>query len=157
ALHIGHSHLRLEPAADDGQAETGAPAADDDIGLADEDAGPSAPPAAAAPAGPAPPGRLLKRLLVVDGAGQGRFFYLPEAGPVTIGSGARNADIVLHDLYVARVHCEVETKGDQVVVTHVEGQHGTLVNGQRIAEQQELRLNDVLRVGNSHLRLEVVV
>jgi serine/threonine protein kinase len=38
----------------------------------------------------------------------------------------------------------------------MEGDNGTLINGQRITEQ-ELRLGEVLRVGNEHLRLETAV
>lgn len=100
------------------------------------------------------PARLVKRLVVIDGADRGRFFPLPESGIVTIGKNPRCADIILHDLYVSRVHCELRIDGDAVIVAHVEGPHETLINGQKIAEQ-EIRLGEILRIGNSHLRLEI--
>jgi hypothetical protein len=99
---------------------------------------------------------VCKRLVVIDGADKGTRYALPESGGVNIGNSAKHAAIVLHDLYVARVHCDVQVEGARVVVVHREGKNGTLVNGQRIA-QQELKIGDVLRVGNSHLRLELDV
>jgi serine/threonine-protein kinase len=127
----------------------------EDIGLMPEE-GPGGAPAAAAPGQPAAPLRLPKRLVVIDGADQGQFFPLPEAGMVAVGKGHKYADIVLHDLYVARVHCRLEIEGDTVVVIDQAGGNGTLVNGQKIT-RQPMGLGDVLRVGNSSLRLEVTV
>jgi pSer/pThr/pTyr-binding forkhead associated (FHA) protein len=99
---------------------------------------------------------LVKRLMVVDGADKGQFFFLPDDGTVTVGKSNKHADIVLHDLYVARIHCEVRMDGDRVLVTHVQGQNGTLVSGQPITGETELRIGEVLRVGNSHMQLELV-
>src|SRR5207247_780037 len=62
--------------------------------------------------------------------------------------------ICLHDLYVARVHCHLEMAQGRVVVTESEPSKGTFVNGQKVT-QHELQAGDVLRVGNSHLRLEI--
>jgi pSer/pThr/pTyr-binding forkhead associated (FHA) protein len=95
---------------------------------------------------------MAKRLTVIDGADQGRFFPLFE-GVVTIGNNHRHADICLHDLYVRRVHCLLDVKGDRVVARANDKTAPITVNGQP-ATEQELRLGDVLRVGNSHLRLE---
>jgi hypothetical protein len=125
----------------------------EDLVLADEDE-------PAAPAGPSEatsaPSGVCKRLVVIDGADKGRRYPLPEAGSTNIGKSPKHADIVLHDLYVARVHCDVQVEGGRVVVVHREGQNGTLVNGQRVT-QQALEIGDVVRVGNSHLRLELDV
>jgi pSer/pThr/pTyr-binding forkhead associated (FHA) protein len=111
-------------------------------------------PAAASAGGPAEPG-VKRRLKVVDGADQGKTFFVPEAGSLTIGKSQKHAEIVLHDLYVARVHCELTIQGPRVVVTHLDGQNGTLVNNKAIAQPQELQIGDIVRVGNSHLRLEL--
>jgi pSer/pThr/pTyr-binding forkhead associated (FHA) protein len=135
ALQVGHAHLRLEGARAAPSTETGA---------------------VAAPKAAPTPGRLIKRLFVIDGADQGRSFPLPDSGTLTIGKSHKCSDIVLHDLFVSRVHCQLQIEGDKVVVMHMEGDNGTLINGQRITEQ-ELRLGEVLRVGNEHLRLETAV
>lgn len=96
-----------------------------------------------------------KQLLVIDGADQKEIFSLPEAGSITIGNTGRGATIGLHDFYVSGIHSVLEINGATIVVRHNEGKNGTLINGQRISQPQELHLGDVLRVGNSHLRLEV--
>ena len=156
-LRTGHTALRLEPLAQESKE-----AAKDDniIGIADDlalapVASDSAPSAAAA--APRPDARgLLKQLVVIDGGDQGRVFVLPENGVCTIGKSSKHADIVLHDLYVSRIHCELQIQGDSVRVVHVEGQNGTLLDGQKITEQV-MQVGSVLRVGNSKLRLETAV
>lgn len=110
-------------------------------------------PAVAAPAAPAPT-RLRRRLVVIDGANQGQFFKLPAAGSVVIGRGGKETDIGLDDLLVARIHCRLTVDADGVTVTHLEGGHGTLVDGRRIERPEPLRPGSTLRIGNSHLRLE---
>lgn len=93
------------------------------------------------------------RLYVFDGADQRKSFALPHKGKLRIGREG-HADIVLHDIYVSRVHCEVESDGDHVVVRGVpEAPSGILINGAKQVEHT-LTPKDVLRVGNSHLRLE---
>ena len=95
------------------------------------------------------------QLLVIDGADKDRYFPLPEEGLVSIGSSRKNADVVLHDLYVARVHCEIRFEHQRAVVSDLDTPGGTFINGQKIKEQ-ELRVGDVLRIGNSHLRLDLM-
>jgi hypothetical protein len=120
------------------------------------DPGPTAT-AGAVPA-PSPQVSVNRRLVVIDGADLHRSFALPSVGIVTIGNSQKHASLVLHDLYVARVHCELQVEGDRLLVTHKEGARGTLINGQKItAPARELRLGDILRVGNSHLRYELGV
>ncbi len=91
----------------------------------------------------------------IDGADQGRIFPLPGSGIFPIGSSRKHAEICLNDLYVVRVHAEVEVDGARVVVTALDSPNGTLVNGQKI-RQQEIHHGDVVRMGNSHLVLEDV-
>ena len=95
------------------------------------------------------------RLFVVDGANQGQSFVLPLEGTVTVGRSQRHADIILHDLYVARVHCEVVLGGDGSVLVRAlpDATGGLIINGNKVNEGP-LQLKDVLRLGNSHLRLE---
>src|SRR5262245_25535493 len=94
------------------------------------------------------------RFCVVDGANEGQFFVLPLQGTVTIGRSQRHADIILHDLYVARVHCEVVLDEESVLVRALpDATSGLLINGNKVQEGP-LKLKDILRLGNSHLRLE---
>jgi pSer/pThr/pTyr-binding forkhead associated (FHA) protein len=118
-------------------------------GLLPVDAEP--PPAAATPAGPQ--GRREKRFLVVDGGDQGQAISLPESGTLTLGKDRKHADIVLHDFYIAKAHCRLKIFGDKVEVVD-DDNHGTQVNGKNI-RRHEMVAGDVLRIGNSHLRLEM--
>jgi pSer/pThr/pTyr-binding forkhead associated (FHA) protein len=161
AVHSGHARVSLLATADDSTASLAATADQDLPQLAELALAKDAPTTAAAPAppavahaatGPTQPG-LSKRLFVIDGADQGRSYRVAESGSTKIGNSHKHADIVLHDLYVARLHCELQAAGDRIVVTHRVGHNGTLINGKRIS-QEELHVGDVLRVGNSHLRLE---
>jgi serine/threonine protein kinase len=97
---------------------------------------------------------MTMRFLVIDGADQGRSFPLIDEGILSVGSSRRNTDICLHDLHVRRVHCQIEIEGGRVVVTAEEDSASTYVNGQAV-RQQLLHPGDVLRVGNSHLRLQL--
>jgi len=93
------------------------------------------------------------QFLVVDGADREQVFLLPEKGISVIGGSKKHADICLHDLYVQRTHCEVEvSEGDTVLVRNLRPE-GIFVNKARV-EQQELNSGDVLRIGNTQMRLE---
>jgi hypothetical protein len=93
------------------------------------------------------------QLKVIDGADKGRLFVLPYEGVTTLGSSRRHADICLNDLYVTRVHCEIETATDRIVVRALYPEHKVLLNGQPITET-ECQVGEVVRLGNTHLRLE---
>lgn len=96
-----------------------------------------------------------KRLRVTDGGDQGQSFPLPETGTLTIGKTGGSATIGLHDLYVSKLHCTLQIVDGAVTVSHSEGQNGTLIDGQRLVRPKILKPGSVLRVGNSHLLLEV--
>jgi Protein kinase domain/Inner membrane component of T3SS, cytoplasmic domain len=93
------------------------------------------------------------RLMVVDGADADRYFPLPDNGTRVIGNSHKYSDICLNDLLMARVHCQVDVEDGQVKVTALADDKDTLVNGQKVKESA-LQSGEVLRVGNSHLRLE---
>jgi serine/threonine-protein kinase len=156
ALQVGHAQLLLEAAETEPAAE-GEP----DLlpqPLREESAESPARPTAEPPsAAPLPDPTLGKRLLVIDGADQGQKFPLPETGTVTVGKNKRHADVILNDLYVSRVQCELHCGEDGIVVVHLAGSTSpTMINGQPVT-RQAIGLGDVLRVGNSHLRLESTI
>jgi serine/threonine protein kinase len=95
---------------------------------------------------------MPRHLLVIDGADEGRAFALPVSGMLTLGSSHRHANIALNDLYVSRVHCELRLEGDRVHLSPMDGAK-LLVNNAAV-DGCELRSGDVLRIGNSHLRLQ---
>jgi hypothetical protein len=105
---------------------------------------------------PADGQHLVRRLKVIDGADQGHSFLVAEQGVVTVGSNAKHAEVCLHDLYVARTHCQLIVEDDHLLVKACDNTRPTFVNGQQI-DTQVLNPGDVLRVGNSYLRLELEV
>jgi serine/threonine-protein kinase len=96
---------------------------------------------------------MTKRLVVTDGPDRGRSFSLPTSGAVRIGSNHQRADIFLHDKLVQEVHCLLEVDGNRIVVRNSADSPTIFVNSLPTSERV-LRLGDVLRVGNSQLRLE---
>jgi serine/threonine protein kinase len=94
---------------------------------------------------------MTKHLLVIEGPEQGRVFPLA-GGALVIGSSNKNTDICLNDPYVSRLHCKVEMRDDRVIVHDLKNSKGTFVNGTQVT-RQDLQAGDVLRVGNSQLRL----
>src|SRR5262249_32125167 len=94
------------------------------------------------------------QLRVIEGADTGHTFPLPESGAIRIGNSRKHAEIHLNDLYVARVHCQVEITKGKVVVAQADPGHDTFINGQKV-RQHGLKEGEPLRVGNTHLRLEV--
>jgi serine/threonine protein kinase len=93
------------------------------------------------------------QLLVTEGADKGRTFMLLDEGITTFGSSRRNADVSLNDLYVHRVHCEVEVSGDDVMVRCPDPDHPVIINNQKVVEKL-LGAGDVFRIGNTHLMLQ---
>jgi serine/threonine protein kinase len=93
------------------------------------------------------------QLLVIAGPDLGRAFTLQHDPDLMLGRSAQ-AYYQLNDPHVSRNHCQVLRNGDRVTVVCNGGAGGTLVNGKRV-QRQELRLGDVLQVGDSQLRLQV--
>ena len=66
--------------------------------------------------------------LVVDGADARSVFPLPEQGVLVIGRSHQEVDIYLNDLFVGRVHCQVEVAADgKVMAKHLYGSSGSFV------------------------------
>ena len=73
--------------------------------------------------------------------------------PRWIGNSRKHTDICLHDLFDDRVHCHVKNLESGVTVHDQVTANGILVNGAKVA-LQTLHPGDVVRIGNSYLRLE---
>jgi serine/threonine protein kinase len=94
------------------------------------------------------------KLQVIAGADSGRFYMLFDGVPTLLGR-SRHADTRVNDLQVSRVHCQLEQEGLHVWITDLDSGGGTFVNGQRVAEHKA-RAGDVLRIGETELRLDPV-
>jgi serine/threonine protein kinase len=92
------------------------------------------------------------QLVVIAGPDAGGVFPLSPGVPLLIGRG-RDTGTRLTDPRVSRVHCEVQLDGSRVTLKDRGSNSGTAVNGQRVTEQP-LRAGDVIRVGDTQLRLD---
>lgn len=68
-----------------------------------------------------------------------------------IGSDAESATIVVDDASVSQVHAIVERVGPTWLVRDLGSRNGTLVNGERLVQQQRLRHEDEIVVGRTRL------
>ena len=111
--------------------------------------------AAAAGLGRGAPKRRSVRLVVQRSPSfeVGDEFQLDSA-PLTVGRGGQNDLVLDGDEFASARHVQIEVRGDGVWVMDLESTNGTYVNGSRVAGAQRLDVGDVLRVGETDLRVE---
>jgi hypothetical protein len=115
-------------------------------------------PAAAAAAGLRRGAPTRRSVLVVQRSpslDEGGEFPLNSA-PVTVGRGAQNDLVLSGDEFASARHVRIEVRVDGVWVQDLDSTNGTYVNGSRVAGAQRLDAGDVLRVGETDLRVEEV-
>ena len=114
-------------------------------------------PAAAAAAGLGRPATRRKpvRLVVQRSPSleEGDEFQLNSA-PVTVGRGGQNDLVLEGDEFASARHARIEVRGDGAWVQDLDSTNGTYVNGARVAGAQRLDAGDVVRVGETDLRVE---
>ncbi|HVH88310.1 MAG TPA: adenylate/guanylate cyclase domain-containing protein [Terriglobales bacterium] len=74
---------------------------------------------------------------------------------VSIGRGSAN-DLVLRDSSVSRFHAVLKCQGGRVFISDRNSTNGVIIGGERIADERQLRNNEVARVGSYELRYEDV-
>ncbi|MGD8596760.1 MAG: FHA domain-containing protein [Anaerolineae bacterium] len=75
--------------------------------------------------------------------------------PLTVGRH-EDADIVLTDPQVSRQHAEIAMQGGKWVIRDLGSANGTFVNGQRLAGLYVLESNDIVEVGQTRFRFEMM-
>ena len=93
------------------------------------------------------------RLKVIAGPETGREILIPSTGR-TIGRDP-SADVVLAERALSRTHCRIYRDDHGWVVEDLDSKNGTLVHNTRLAEA-ELRTGDVIRLGQTELRVECI-
>ncbi|MET0554444.1 MAG: FHA domain-containing protein, partial [Vicinamibacteria bacterium] len=69
---------------------------------------------------------------------------------VTIGR-SRDCDIFLPDQWLSRHHAEIRRRGQSAFLADLRSKNGTLLNGERVAAERELRHGDVISLGEHRL------
>lgn len=97
---------------------------------------------------------MIARLVVIAGQDKGRQFILNTAGgPVLFGRSQQHAEHALNDPHVSRSHFQIEEKNGNYLLTDQGSSGGTCVNGRKVTQHQ-LKMGDVIRVGDTQLRLQ---
>lgn len=94
---------------------------------------------------------MIAELVIVKGPDAPRKFTLADGQSFVIGRGEKS-NTRLADQQASRIHCVVEVDRGKFLLRDQHSSAGTFVNGERI-EQCELKPGDVIRVGQSELRL----
>ena len=79
-----------------------------------------------------------------------------DSAPLTIGRGGQNDLVLVGDQFASARHARIEARRDGVWVQDLGSTNGTYVNGARVEGARRLASGDVLRVGETDLRLEEV-
>ena len=98
--------------------------------------------------------RQAHRLVVVGGPGLRKGATLEVAARTTVGRDAASGIPLDGDEYASARHAQLEPDLDRVWVEDLGSTNGTFVNGERISARRALEPGDVLRVGETELRLE---
>jgi serine/threonine protein kinase len=93
------------------------------------------------------------QLHVIQGPDTGRVFTLHPGDDNLLGRG-KEVLYQVTDQRTSRTHCQIVRDGDQVSVICLGGSGGTFVNDKPV-KKQKLKPGDVLRVGETHLRLQI--
>src|SRR5438132_10965510 len=98
---------------------------------------------------------MAYQIRVVAGPDEGTAYQLPPTGIQGIGRSHAHCDLVLHDLTLDRVHCELVLDEDSAQVQDNDSSSGTFVNGERITKKP-LQNGDLIRIGGSELCFELI-
>jgi hypothetical protein len=80
--------------------------------------------------------------------------FLVASAPVTLGRGDQNDLVLDGDEFASSRHARIEARGDGVWVQDLDSTNGTFVNGARVVGAERMNPGDVLRVGETDLRVE---
>ena len=77
-----------------------------------------------------------------------------DSAPVTIGRGSQNDLVLDGDEFASSRHAKIEARGDGFWVQDLDSTNGSFLNGARVVGAERMSPGDVLRVGETDLRLE---
>jgi serine phosphatase RsbU (regulator of sigma subunit) len=69
---------------------------------------------------------------------------------LTIGRSSRN-DICIGDPFASRLHAELRSEGDRVLLVDMGSANGTYLNGQRVNGTVKLEVGDLVRIGETEI------
>lgn len=76
------------------------------------------------------------------------------AAATTVGREAGSGIRLEHDEFVSARHARIEPRSDGMWIDDLGSTNGTFVNGERVKSGRALRQGDVVRIGETELRLQ---
>jgi hypothetical protein len=95
-----------------------------------------------------------RRFVVVGGPGLREGATIDVAAPIVVGRDPASGIRLDGDEFASGRHARIDPVADGVWVEDLGSTNGTFVNGERVTGRQALEPGDVLRVGETELRLE---
>jgi pSer/pThr/pTyr-binding forkhead associated (FHA) protein len=95
-----------------------------------------------------------RRFVVVSGPGLREGATIDVAAPLVVGRDPTSGIRLDGDEFASGQHARIDPGADGVSVEDLGSTNGTFVNGERITKRRALEPGDVLRVGETELRLE---
>ena len=92
--------------------------------------------------------------VVLDGPTLQRGSTLEVKESTTVGRGPESGVLIDADDFASALHARIDPRPDGVWVVDLGSTNGTFVNGARVTTERLLQPGDVLRVGQTELRLE---
>jgi pSer/pThr/pTyr-binding forkhead associated (FHA) protein len=96
----------------------------------------------------------VPRIVVTEGPARGHELHLEVVGCRYLVGRATGCNLVVPDDDMSREHAEFERRWDGVFVRDLNSKNGVLYMGERLAAEQRLADGDVLRLGQTTLRLD---
>ena len=96
---------------------------------------------------------VAPRLVVESGAGLAAGEEVTLEGGLTIGR-AGGSDLRLDDEFASHTHARIVRRGQYFFITDLGSTNGTFLNDRRIEDDAQLRVRDVIRLGDTRLRYE---
>src|SRR5262245_1618188 len=93
---------------------------------------------------------MIAYLVVREGSKWRDVYRLTPGQVMTIGRAPTNR-IVLHDEVCSRYHCEVFQNGAAWKIRDLQSRNGTLIDGQKVAGEIELKPGKVIQIGPCEL------
>jgi pSer/pThr/pTyr-binding forkhead associated (FHA) protein len=104
---------------------------------------------------PQPVAKELGRVIVLSSPAleQGAVYSIDQSA-LTIGRGLGNDVLIDGDEFASSRHARFEPRRDGVYVEDAGSTNGTFVNGARVTTPRLLRHGDVVRIGQTDMRVE---
>lgn len=94
------------------------------------------------------------RFLVVAGPGLSVGATVDVVSPTVVGREAGRGIVLDGDEFASGRHARIDPGPDGVWVEDLNSTNGTFVNGERVTSRRALEAGDILRVGETELRLQ---